>query len=78
MTNGVVTIDSTVLEDVENWEVASVSVIIDGEVQSFGADTVRKDDGSIEVVFGEPDEHLDFGQASIVLNRKYGNAYYAP
>lgn len=67
---GKVVIDSTDIEDIECWEVETVTVTVNGEEISITPDIERDCEGSIiNLIFAGKDENPGFAKATIQLGR---------
>lgn len=67
--NGTITLTSSIIPDIADWDVRSVSVVIGGELMSFQPEIKRGGSGSIVITFHGADEKIEgLGDATIVLS----------
>ena len=72
---GTVTIDSSDIEDIENWELVSASILIGKKEVAFMPDIKRRADGSITIIFTGEDEQLDFKNTTLSFKRINESTY---
>ena len=61
---GTITLTSTDISDIENWELSNARVKVDGQMISFLPDTSRDTDGNLVITLGET-----FSDVVLVLKR---------